>query len=361
MDITIKCNLSLSKKLRALIPEGETRITLVASSITDGRGEAKLVISSDKNLNKSLPDFLGKETSIMLVPIEMEDITMDNNSVGTIFTKSSHKNVSKPDKIRTVVNKMAAEEPPEIGEEGYAFKTKEEIGEEIPKVFEETKNPSFKEYVDSLEALDIAVKKARNKMSAINPENIQDPRKRAEAIELKEKSEAIDVNAFIVNDKCAVLAINDLGINLSLNAPYNLANISAKRIWGSRDLKAMFDANLVKFIQPNEIDSYVKMAEEAFEKPTLEVFDIRGAEKHSEESGMGVEKMEIDVDDYGPTEQENLLTNLTPLPTAQTRGGVTKSIHGNTSAKSLKTITEGQKENSKGIKSIRRTGIQFNR
>jgi len=359
MDITIKCQLSLSKKLRALISEGETRITMVASSITDGRGEARLIIASDRDLNKSLPDFFGKETSIMLTPVEMEDITMDNNTVGTIFTKHPHKTGTK----RTTVDKMAAMEIEEDDDEGYAIKTEKEIEEEIPEVFEVTKNKAFKKYINSLEALDQAIIDAKDKTSDIDPESIQNPRKRAEAIELKEKSEAIDVDAFIVNDKCANLAINDLGINLALNAPYNLANISAKRLLGSKDLKAMFNAQLVKFIRPEEISIYTKKAERAFEKPTCDVFSSpEEAERQMEQSGMNVEKIEMSASELSdPTENEMLLTNLTSRPSAITAGGVTRSIHGNASGRTSRVATEDQKENSKGIKSIRRTGVQYNR
>lgn len=358
MDITIKCQLSLSKKLRALIPEGETRITLVASSITDGRGEARLIIASDKDLNKSLPDFFGKETSIMLTPVEMEDITMDNNTVGTIFTKHPHKTGTK----RTTVDKMAAMEIEEDDDESHAIKTEEEIEEEIPEVFEATKNKAFKKYVNSIETLDLAVKAAKDKISNIDPDSIQDPRKRAEAMELKEKSEAIDVDAFIVNDKCANLAINDLGINLALNAPYNLANISARRLLNSKDLKALFNAKLVKFIKPDEIGIYVKRAEQGFEIGSLPVYSSpEEAEDQMERSGMNVEKIEIDSRGDEPTEQETLLTNLTSRPAARTVGGITKSMHGDTSGRTSRVATEDQKENSKGIKSIRRTGVQYNR
>jgi len=358
MDITIKCQLSLSKKLRALIPEGETRVTLVASSITEGRGEANLIISSNKNFNKTLPDFIGKETSIMLTPIEMEDITMDNNPVGNIFSKNANKTTT-----RSAADKIAVIEAPEDGEEKYAIKNEEEIQKEMPKNVRETQNPSFKRYVNSLAELDQAIQAAKDKVSKINPESYQDPRKRAEAIELKEKSESIDMDAFIVNDKCANLAINDLGINLALNAPYNLANISARRLMGSKDIKAMFNAKLVRFIKPEEKALYVKKAEQAFEKPTLDVYSRHEeAERQMEESGMNVEKIEMDSDYLsGPTENETILTSLSGSPMPRSSGGVTRTTHGNTSIRSSKPVPEEAKENSKGIKSIRRTGLSYNR
>jgi hypothetical protein len=356
MDITIKCQLSLSKKLRALIQEGEVRVTMVAPSITDGRGEANLVISSDKAMNKSLPDFLGKETSIILVPIDISDVTVEHESVGTIFTKNVPKKATaKP--VRTAIDKIATYETPEDGEEGYAIKTEEEIEEETPPPMKITKTPAFRNYIDSLELLDKATKDALGKTSDIDLSKIQDRRKLAEAMEIKEKAEAIDVDAYIVNDKCANLAINDLGINLVLNMPFNLANISAKRIMGSRELKSMFRAGLVKFIRPDEVQKYVAQAERAIEKPTLEVYSSRYEAGDSMENneGMKMERMDMDLQDLEqPTEEEILLTNLTSRPVIPNRmGGTTKSVHGN-GARPQRSVPQSSEANAKGLKTIRR-------
>lgn len=361
MDITIKCQLSLSKKLRALIQEGETRVSLVASSITDGRGEATLRISSDKKIN-TVSDFIGKETSIMLVPLEMQNVSVNNDAVSSIFSKAPKSpKPTTPVGKRPSVERMAVVEPPEDdGDEAWSVKTQEEIQEEIPEAFEETKQPAFKRYINTMAELDLAIKAAKNKSSDIDIDSIQDARKRAEAIELKERSEAIDVDAFIVNDKCANLAINDLGINLVLNAPYNLANISAKRILCSRELKAMFNQGLVKFIKPEEINSYVKRAERAIENPTLEVFSSpEEAGEHMERSGMNVERMDMSIDDLArPSDTEMILTNLTSRPAVKS-GGVTKTVHGNTSARPTRPTSQDQQENPKGIKTIRRSGLNF--
>ena len=357
MDITIKCQLSLSKKLRALIQEGETRIVLVAPNITDGRGEANLVISSDKNLNRG-EDLLGKETSIMLVPIEMVDVSIDPTTVGTIFTKNAR--IDSTATVRSSVEKMAVMEI-EAEKAAHSIKRQAEIAEELPQAFEITQKPEFRNYIETLEALDEAIDAAKTKTSGIDPDSIQDPRKRAEAKEIKEKLEAIDVDAYIVNDKCANLSINDLGINLVLNAPYNLSNISARRLLGSRELKAMFKAKLVKFIRPEEIPLYTKKAAMSVEDRSIDVYSSpEEAEEHMERSGMNVEKLNLSVDSlYAPTENEMLLTNLTAAPTNFTaNGGVTRTVHGNTT-RTPKTVSDEAKQNSKGLKSIRRTGLSY--
>lgn len=364
MDITIKCQLSLSKKLRALIQEGETRVTLVSQSITDGRGEASLTISSDKSINKNLGDFLGKETSIILVPMELVDVSVNNDTVSSIFSKNARTKPTRPSQPRQPVERLAAIEIDDDGDmdddDAHLIKTQEEIEEETPAQFKVTKTPAYKKYISSIESLDEAVKAARNKVSDIDPDQYEDKRKRAEAMELKEKSEAIDVDAFIVNDKCANLAINDLGINLVLNSPYNLANISAKRLMGSRDLKSMFNAKLVKFIKPEEIPLYLRRAEQILEKPTLDVYSSpEEAEEHMERSGMNVERMDIGGDDLmRPTESESMLTNLTARP-APKMGGVVKTTHGNAASRTNRSISQDQQENSKGLKTIRRTGLSY--
>lgn len=356
MDITIKCQLSLSKKLRSLIQEGEARIALVAPNITDGRGEANLVISSDKKINTNV-EFIGKETSIMLVPVEMADVTIEDSTVGTLFTKNAR---VQPNKKRSAVDRMAVMDIDEDDEEAHSIKTKEEITEEIPETFAVTKEPAYRNYIESLAELDKAIAAAKNKVSDIDPDSIQDPRKRAEAMEIKEKLESIDVDAFIVNDKCANLAINDLGINLVLNNPYNLSNISARRLLGSKELKSMFNAKLVKFIKPEEVSFYMNRAVRAIEKPTLDVYSSpEEAEDHMARAGMNVEKIELSVSGLdGPTESEMLLTNLTSGPVASKTGGVTRTVHGNSPA-TRKTVGEKSQENTKGLKTIRRTGLSY--
>lgn len=353
MDISIKCQLSLSKKLRAIIQEGETRITMVCPNITNGRGEAKLIISSDKKINKNQEDFLGKETSIMLIPVEIEDVSVNDSSVSSIFSKTVKTNKTN---LKSPIEKLAVIEPPEEKELHYAMKNEEELDEEIPEQFAETKNPDFKRYINTLDELNIEIEKARTKDSNIDIDKIQDKRQRAEALVLKEKSEAIDVDAFVVNDKCANLAINDLGLNLALNTPYNLANISAKRILCSKDLKAMFNANLVKFIKPQEVSLYVQKA--VFEMPTLEVYSTtEAAEEGMARAGMKVEALPIDINDLSsPTENEMMVTNLTSRPAVRTQNGTVKTIHGNSQPqRPVPSITTEPKENSKGIKTIRRT------
>lgn len=374
MDITIKCQLSLSKKLRALIQEGETRITLVAPTITDGRGEANMVISSDKPLNKNLTDFLGRETSIILVPMELVDVTVDNSTVGTIFTKNLPPKVAKTSTtsttataakaaspVRSAIDRIATYAEPEDGEEGYAIKTEDEIAEEMPEQFNDTKNPAFKNYVDTIEALDNAIKSAKNKVSDIDPSLYPDNvRKRMELAEAKEKAEGIDADAFIVNTKCANLAVNDLGINLILNVPYNLANVSAKRLAGSRELRNLFKAGWIKLIKPEEIPQYINMAEDTIQKPTLDVYSSpEEAEEQMERSGMNVEKIDIGGSDLSrPTENETLLTNLTARPPVRT-GGVVKTMHGNAAARPARNVSQEQQANAKGLKTIRRTGLSY--
>jgi hypothetical protein len=61
MDITITCQLSLSKKLRALIGNNETSINIITSQIKDGKAEAKINLSLD-SIRKSDFEELFKTT-----------------------------------------------------------------------------------------------------------------------------------------------------------------------------------------------------------------------------------------------------------------------------------------------------------
>ena len=203
---------------------------------------------------------------------------------------------------------------------------------------------------------------ARNKISDIDIDSIQDPRRRAVAIEEKEKQEAIDATAYIVNDKCASLAINDLGINLILNSPFNLANISARRLANSKDLRAMFNAKLVKFINPSEIPIYLKRAEDFDQDFGLPVYSSpEEAEESMAKSTRNVQPIEIGVNEMDrPTEQEMLLTNLTSRPHPQrSADGIVRTSHGSGQARTARSVPSSSSENKEGIKTIKRTGLSY--
>jgi hypothetical protein len=97
----------------------------------------------------------------------------------------------------------------------------------------------------------------------------------AVAMEQKEKEEAIDIPAYVVQESCRSLTINDLNISLTLNVPYDLSNISAHRIASSIELKKLIKNGTVKFVRPEELEDYVDRAEEAFST------DDRGLQTYS--------------------------------------------------------------------------------
>jgi hypothetical protein len=191
-----------------------------------------------------------------------------------------------------------------------------------------------------------AVQKAKSKKPSqeVDLSTAETDRERAVLMEMKEKSEAIDETAFIVNDKAGNITINDLDISLPLNMPYDLSNISAKRLAISRDLKSLIGQGLIRFVSPEEKLSYVDKAllQEDSKTHGLEVYDSPDEAEAAigrmpnQESGQTLliddsSEMNItDADLQQATEDEVMIMNLTQnMPTERTSSTPTShSVHG---------------------------------
>lgn len=384
MIISVKCNISLSKKLRALSKKN-TKFCMNTNTLINGVGDGTITFEVDDN--SDLSELLNKETSIIIVPTETVSRFSQGQSDNTDNTDNTYDsrvsnlfmngaNIEENDS--PLIQKIAAVKPPNNkAERAYSVKPKEQIENEVPTVFKESQKPAAKKYITELNQLLEAVKSAENKKSNIDIGKIQNPRLRAVAMEEKEKAEAIDYPAFIVNTSCATLSINDLGINLALNIPYNLNNISAKKIANSKDLGAMFRAKMIKFIRPDEVQSYMNQVVNEQDKYGLEVYDNRRqAEAAIGEMGESKAHMsrvsqetELSLNDLeGPTEEEKILRSLPPRRESREQYDNNDTVvtsHGlNSRSNRLdvrsREVPSTSVENSKGIKSIRKSGVSYN-
>jgi hypothetical protein len=336
MNISLNCKLSLSKKLRAIVGKNAT-LTLVSQDISDGKGTAILSLDSENlNLEGKIED-MG-ETSIMIVPVELAEESPNVRSPvhASIFATVPHKGATEK-----VVSKIAVVHAPEQEEVSRAVK--KEVS--IPKAFSDLKTVECASWIKNMEELIAEVSKVKNKKSDVDLDSAQNDRERAVLLEMKEKEEGISTPAWIVNDKTGSLCVNDLNINLPLNAPYDLSAISAKRIAASRDLKILLRDGYIRFVSPekkNEIIMNVTEQEEPSD--SLGVFD-----NHEEAMGnMGTSKgRTVVIDDNSAMEvsatnaedlgdEESMVLNLTQnMPTIKNRTQVVsaegdrKSTHSN--------------------------------
>lgn len=371
MDINISCTVSLSKKLRALIGDSETTLTLVTSRLNDGKGQANILLTLENVDKVELEDLMNKETSIQLTPIELTENIPQNQTVMNIFSSAS--TIDKSSNFTRKIGVVSA--PSTRDERKYAVKTKQEIENYVPEQFEVIKKPEFKKYIADFNQLMNSVKTAQSKDYGIDVNSIQDQRKRAIAIEEKERAESIDEPAYIVNEQYASLTLNDLGIQLILNSPFNLANISAKRIASSMELKAMINSGAIKFIDPKDVPSYMKKTAEEIDMG-LEVFGgERGSAKRAAKDTNSESDDEFDLDAADePTEQEKLLkatkVGETRIISTDTRdrmdNGTRISRHGSGTSEIKRPQRETTKEGKEvkdgknpALKTIRRSGIEI--
>jgi hypothetical protein len=340
MNINIECEISLSKKLRAILKDGGGTLTLTASSLSNGLGSALLVLSNDDLDINSVKQSLRNETSIQLTPTHFEIDRPTGHSHANIF--SSSQSESKP-MNRTVIDRLAATKAPEKGRQAHSIKIKEEI--ETPEVFQEYKEPEFQKWVSNFQELMMAVKAASGKESEIDVESIQNPRQKALAMEMKEQAEAIDMPAYIVNDVCQSITLNDMNISLKLNSPFNLNNISAKRIADSSDLKAMINQGLLKFISPEQAVTYISKTNEVYS----DTLAVGGVDELLGGEGMEVESDYIETEFYGDKPSLNNQNKLAGL--INLTGGVFETP---LSGLPNKNIPSKSSSNSQGIKTIAR-------
>jgi len=313
MDISLKCNVSLSKKLRSIMGDNNGRIVLIAESIRNGVGECSLMISGEKLDLNAAQQSIDKETSIQFTPVSFKNEIPSSNVVSNIFSTTNTPQTG----YRTSVDRLAATVPPEKKQVQHAIKIQDEI--QTPNEFKQCEQPEFRKFVSNINELMAEVAIAKNKISDINPEAIEDPRKRAIAIEMKEQAESIDVAAYVVNDTCGSIRLNDIDLSLGLNMPVDLSRISAKRLAASNDLKEMIRSKNVKFIHPNQASYYREKAVNGIEKPGLETYstweDAENSIGGSAQNIPRAERYDIPVDDDSPSEQEELagLINLTSM------------------------------------------------
>lgn len=386
MDLSLNCIVSLSKKVRTLIADGNATIILKIDNIKNGRGDGRLFISSDDKL--IMPeDLLKHETSIMITPIDVKEEVPGQGEVGNIFTSNSNKLKTGN---RTAVDRLAAIEAPSTKQEvAHAIKTEKEIG--IPEGLQPAVNPvdrpRFQSYVKNLQELMNAVAASRNKVSSIDIDSIDDStnagkRQKAAAIELKEMEESIDEAAFIVNTKFASLVINDIGIQLGLNMPFDLSKVSARRIASSRELRNLISDGTISIISPEQAVEMRKNYQVQEIPGALKAYGVDEAADRMFEGGVASQATELRLyaNDLNEVTEEQQLASLvrSQLPVRDVQasgtvlsGGVRRTAHrasfgdDNVSDTSLSDLVTGlphiekrvpgqAKTNSAGIKTIAR-------
>lgn len=347
MNISLNCNVSLSKKLRALMGK-EGSVTLIVSEIKDGKGVGSLSLTGD-GISFDNESFKG-ETSIQLEPAG--EIKLENGEedriCSNIFSSVPNKGHSE-----NVVSKLAVVNAPEKTQVSTSIKTKQQINKEAS--IASTIPPLAKKWISDMEQLIQVVNKAKTKHSSIDIDLAQTDREREVLTQMKEKEEAIDVEAWVVNEKYGNLSVNDLGIALPMGVPYDLSNVSARRLAASKDLRVLIRDGYVKFVSPNERDMLIQRAlggSDDMGIGSLPVFDNHEDAMEAIDKKMPViaeDAVEITEDDIErPTEEEDSILNLTqnmplvkkprplPEPASEESLDPVRTVHGSSTNAQLK-------------------------
>jgi hypothetical protein len=292
------------------------------------------------------PVFDTNETSIMITPMEISKEMPDLQAVGSIFSTATVETSG----ARTPVDRMAATEAPEKEKVSHAIVIQEEV--ETPPGLEVRKDPNWAKYINSLEELLNAAREASNKNVDVDVGSARNEREKALLLSQKEKGASMSLPAYVVNEKAGILSINDLGVALHLNTPFNLANLSGSKVAESGELRGLINAGIVRFISPQEAQGFMdKMDDEIVKAPTLDIFD-NSAEAMAAASGQSsqndqhkdilptddIQKIELSMDDLdAPTQEESMIINLTENNGSvreSSDGGSRTSVHGSAPSKS---------------------------
>lgn len=336
MNISVNCKVSLSKKLRALIGHSGS-INFIASGLEDGIGEGVLSITGEDIHGEC---FKG-ETSIQVEPIGEMKVEVGESDLPCSNLFSSTPSKGNEEKI---IRKLAVVNAPEKNEVPHAIKTKEESNTEAS-IAKTIPSPLCKKWISDMESLMASVNKSKNKLSDVDVTSARTDREKAILMEMKERDEAIDEAAWIVNDKIGNLSVNDLGISLPLNMPYDLSCVSARRISSSRDLKVLVRDGYVRFISPKEKDIYIQKAvggEDTEGIGELEVYshheEAESAIANKSNPVIGNDAIEVTEEDLNKlTEEESGILNLTqnmpavkqPRPITENSAKPSHTVHGN--------------------------------
>lgn len=280
MDVTLDCKVILSNKLRKLLNNNSVKIILTSTNTEDGKANATLTFNSSDDLNIT-NDGLEKlgETSLIIVPNKIsQGISTDNFRVTNLFSSQNFGNdLSQGKSERNAVDKMAVTEAPLQDEVPNSVVKEEEI--ETPEEFKELDVPECKNWISNMTELIEAASKSKSQTRSESGQQIdltmaRNEREKAVLKEQMEKQNGIDEPAWIVNDKTGMITINDLKIDLPINSPFNLANISSNKLMQSQDLKTLASQGFIKFIQPEEVGNYISNFQtEAETIGEYEVFD----------------------------------------------------------------------------------------
>jgi len=367
MQVALKCKISLSKKMRNVLQNGGS-IVLTSDSISSGKGEGVLVLTDNGNTELNVSDLMSKETSIMITPVEVSNgdsrvsnIYADQNnqqpSVSNIYTDQNNQPQNNQPSSRGVTNvfsdrkgsnqsrspidRMAATSPPEHGQNNRAYYTQDELT--VPKQFEQTQDANFISYIKDYQELINAIKVSKEKQSDVNVEPIYDDdpmhvvRQKALLLEKKDMQESIGCDAYVVNEMCASLTVSDIDLDLPLNMPKNLGNMSARKLASSRQLWELFRKDFIRLVSPNEADHLLKNAGKMNQTyvPQLDIYDSSyeaGDDIYASSHGSSMAEAEvIDLDSaYNRSSVSEEMSNFRTARGSAPSGGGAQSLSGGT-------------------------------
>jgi len=333
MNLIFKCNVSLSKKIRKICASD---VSLLVSEIEDGKGVGTLIIKSDSDIEEA-KNLLENETSIMLTPLEVDLEAPSYDAVPNLFSDQASYmedlNPNDKNELRSFVETQPSKKEERIGHFGKK--------NEIPEQFEELNDPQIKNHINDVQELWAEIERTKNeKTSDIDPDSIEDERKRLEAIETINVEEGLEKHAYVVNDTSGSIILSDIGLTFDKNIPQDLSKISAKTLYRSNDLRVLLREKLLKLIPPEERDFYLQKQKKDQIQFGLDTYDNIddamddiGKNPRQKEREVGeYDEINLEVDDDYQTENQILASQIPSSPQTQSKtlsGGVRKRSYGN--------------------------------
>jgi len=240
MNIQLRCEVVLSKKLEKLIEQGES-IEISIAPIRGNRAEAILRLVVPDNLASKEFEALEPETSLILRPpfvaVEAAPDITSTIAVTALFGKGVTE--SNPLSILVAQPKLSS-----------VSKTAE-----IKPV---TARPSIMSYEELVLALG-KVKNIEQALPTMKPKNGKTfTRDEAQAYDkLLVDAPRLPFSVYVSNDNTGLIEINDLQIGIKLNTMYDLSGLPAKTLRDSRDLRTLLLGGYLTFRSEKEFLTWI--------------------------------------------------------------------------------------------------------
>jgi len=276
MNVVVKCDAILSKKMEKLCADGEY-VSLTIGPVNGNRAECLLCMAVKDGV--VLSDIVGiGETSVILRPKEVSEgapDVSDGKPLVSLFAAGASSLAGNPVIDRIAKTDADASRPPAAPAVAVPESEKTRVRHAAKTKIVESLASAVATPMSSLEELEEALSKIKDvpQPHKAAPKAVERPMTRSEVIAIEKQAAnrpRLQRPMYISNECQGILEIADLGVTLKMNEIYEFSKLPVERLKNSRDLRMCLTNGLLRFRSAGEYGEWMSW--------TVGQFD--GATKH---------------------------------------------------------------------------------